>query len=127
MAELPSTASSLDFDERRRTPRVEMLGLVHGEILRLATPVDVREVGLGGFSVRTAEPLELGAIHDFKLTVNAWSTVELRARVVHCRPNPDTSSLRGFVSGLEFVGRAPNDPSPAAELIDRITSVLSFE
>ena len=46
MADLPSVASSGDFDERRRTPRVEMLGLVHGEILRLATPVEfVKGVG----------------------------------------------------------------------------------
>jgi len=123
----PAVRPAHGQDERRRAPRVEILGNVQGEILPLAAPVDVREVGLGGFSVLTSEPLEPGAEHDFRLTVNDWSTVELRARVVHCRANAGGSAGQAFVSGLEFVGRGPGDQSPAAELIDRITSVLSFD
>jgi hypothetical protein len=115
----PSPAASpLD---RRRQPRIEILGRLAGEILPTAAPVEVRDVGLGGFSIVTSSPLEPGSFHDFRLTPSEWSSVELRARVVHCRPE----SPGRYVSGLEFVARA-DEPSPATELIDRLTSDLTF-
>lgn len=108
--------------DRRRQPRIEILGRLAGEILPTAAPVDVRDVGLGGFSIATSSPMEPGSLHDFRLTLNEWSSVELRARVVHCR----YERAGRYVSGLEFVAR-PGEPSPAAELIDRLTSNLVFD
>ena len=120
------TSDPVAHIDRRQQPRIEILGRLAGEILPQASPVEVRDVSLGGFSVVTQSALEPGTIHDFRLTLNNWSSVELRARVVHCRQGSDTAGPH-FVSGLEFVTPLPSDPSPATDLIDQLTSSLEFD
>ena len=108
-------------------PRIQLLADVRGQILPSHTSVDVREVGLGGFSVETHDPLRPGVVLAFALSVDGAPDLTLRARVVHCRPRTELDAAGLYVTGLEFVLDDAHDASEAAALIDRLTSVVSFE
>jgi hypothetical protein len=88
----------------------------------------VREVGLGGFSVETRDPLRPGAVLAVALTVDDAVDLTVRARVVHCRPRTELDAAGLYITGLEFVVDDTSDESAAvAVLVDRLTSVLSFD
>jgi hypothetical protein len=89
--------------DRRRAPRVELLGRLHGKIASFEVGITVREMSLGGLSMETPIAFPEGVVHDFRLTLGDESAVVLRGRVVYCRaqPGPDGSPL--YVSGVEFV------------------------
>src|SRR5262245_61253467 len=68
--------------ERRRSPRVELLGLVSGRLLHPGTSVVVRDMSLGGLATETPFPFERGTVHDLQLTLGDGAAVDLRARVM---------------------------------------------
>jgi hypothetical protein len=113
-------------DERRRTPRFEILGQVLGNVAPLNTPVRVRDIGLGGFGIESAFPLPVGAVRSFLFTLADRSTVTVDAKVIDCRAwSP--GGIERFVTDLEFVDNPAEDGSTSANLIDKITSDLSFD
>jgi hypothetical protein len=117
-----------DFRDRRRTPRIEISGQVHGEIVSLGVPVHVLEIGLGGCGIVTACTLPLNTVQELLFTLVDGTSVSIRARVAHCRPRLAPDSPSGYVTGLEFVDEPSADGQSAAGiLVDRITSVLSFD
>jgi hypothetical protein len=95
-------------NERRHSPRVEILGRHHGHSVAFDGPVLVREISLGGMAVETDIPLVAGAVHEFLLTLGDGSTVELVGRVMHCRPVSD-EGIPSHVSGIQFVDDLPPD------------------
>jgi PilZ domain len=106
--------------ERRRSPRVEILGRLHGQVVSLDVQVVVREISLGGLSLETPVPLPNGAEHEFRLTLGDESTVLLRGRVVHCHESVRADGRRAYVSGVQFVDEEPPDgDSSVGRLIDR--------
>jgi PilZ domain len=116
------------FHERRRTPRIEILGQLYGEIVSVRTPITVREIGLGGFSVDTALALPVGAVHAFRLTPTEGAPVIVRARVVYSRAHEPAQDGTGYTSGLQFVDDSGHHSRRSvASLIDQVTSVLSFD
>lgn len=110
---------------RRRWPRLQILGDLHGQVVSLDMPISVTEISLGGFAMETTCEFPPGAVHEFRLTFNDES-VTLRARVVFCRRGyaPGDSSI--YVTGLEFVDHPSDGRSAVTDLIDKIASVLSF-
>jgi hypothetical protein len=88
-------------DDRRRHPRVAILGQLHGHIVALDTTVTVTEISLGGMGIQTDIAFPIGAVHDFQLTLGDNSVVRLRGRVAHCQRL--ASGSERYVSGIEFV------------------------
>jgi hypothetical protein len=106
--------------ERRRSPRMEILGRLHGHVVSLDAPVVVREMSLGGMSLETHFPFPEGAIHEFRLTMGDDSTTLLRARIVRCREVAAADGSKAYISGVQFVeDEAPSD-SAISTLIDKI-------
>jgi hypothetical protein len=89
--------------ERRRSPRVELLGLVSGKLLRPGTPVTVRDMSLGGLATETPFPFERGTVHDLQLTLGDGAAVDLRARVMHCRNIAAEGEAPRYFTGFQFV------------------------
>jgi PilZ domain len=89
--------------ERRRSPRVELLGLVSGRLLQPGTPIVVRDMSLGGLSTETPFPLERGSVHDLQLTLGDGAAVDLRARVMHCRNIAAEGETPNYFTGFQFV------------------------
>ena len=105
--------------ERRRSPRMEMLGRVHGQAVSLDVPLTVREISLGGMSVEAPVPFPIDAIHEFRLTLGDGSTVLLRARVVYCKP-ARAAHGPSYVCGMHFVDDEPVTGQSVTDFIERI-------
>lgn len=116
----PTTAP--DVHERRKSPRLEVLGTLHGQIVPLRIAITVREIGFGGFSIETVFPLPVEAIHDFRFTLRSGSTVTVRGRVVHCREEARESATI-YVAGLEFVDALPARRRKAQALVNEVETL----
>jgi PilZ domain len=107
--------------ERRRSPRVEMLGRLHGHVVSLGVPVIVREMSLGGLSMETTFAFPVGAIHEFRLKLGDGATVQLRGKVVYSRETPRPDGPSAYVSGVQFIDDEPSDGTATVdEILDRL-------
>jgi hypothetical protein len=106
--------------ERRRTPRVEILGEIAGESLTFDSPVTVLDLSPGGFSIETAVPLSIKDTHEFRFSVREGISVIVLARVVHRRPG--TRRPGTYVFGLEFLDGSKKARADRAGLVERIVA-----
>lgn len=105
--------------ERRRAPRVEILGQLHGRLVLLESDVSVREISLGGMSVESAAPFPVGSVQHFQLVLGDGARVIVAAEARHSRPVEGASR---YVTGFRFV-EEPNDGEALTVpgLIDKLT------
>ena len=109
--------------DRRTSPRIEVLGHVHGHIVSLDARMTALDLGAGGFSMETTFPVDANSEHDFRLVGPTGASFQLRARVAHCRHYTSPDGTPRYVSGLQFT-----DPAqPADDIIDQLLEVLSFD
>lgn len=109
--------------ERRRAPRIEVLGRLHGHVVSIDTPVTVREISLVGLSFSAPIQFPLGAEHEFRLTLGDESVIELRGRVVRTQPVEGADGRSAFVMGVQFLdddGAAEEAFSGIAGVVDRL-------
>jgi hypothetical protein len=104
----------LSGSERRRSPRVDLLGLVKGRLLTAGTEVVVRDLGIGGLATETPFPLDRGSIQDLRLTLGDGAAVDLRARVMHCRNIADPGEEPRYFTGFQFVD---DDNAPVGDAL----------
>ena len=107
--------------DRRRSPRLELLGRLHGHAVTLNVDVTVRDVSLGGLSIETEFAFPIGALHQFRLTLTDGSWSVVKARVVYSNPAPNRVGY--FVTGFQFVDEPVGARPGVSELIGRITAV----
>jgi len=107
--------------DRRRSPRIEILGRLHGHAVSLDVPVVVREISLGGMALETRFSFPVGAVHEFRLTLGDGSQVLLNGRVMHSRGSNTPGAPPTYVTGIQFVDEEPTDvASSVGDLIDRL-------
>ena len=115
-------------EDRRQSPRFEVLGRLLGTIVSFDLPVRVRDIGLGGFSVETVEPLDTGAVHPVRFTAIDDSVAVLPAQCLHCRPSVATDGSPRYVTGFAFdTDTAPDTTQTITDLITKVTSVRLFD
>lgn len=108
-------------DERRRSPRIELLGRLSGHSVSLDLPVRVIQISLGGMAIETRVPFPIGTVHLFRLTLGDDSTTELAGRVMHCRQVSPDGEEPVFLTGIQFVEDDPGESgSPVSDIIDRV-------
>jgi PilZ domain-containing protein len=105
--------------ERRRAPRVEILGQVTGESLTLDEPVTVLDLSTGGFRVEMTGPMTTGEPHEFRFKLRDGVSVIVLARVVHQRAVSKRPSGTHVV-GLEFLDGSAEAKANRTALVDRI-------
>ena len=93
--------------DRRRAPRVAILGKLHGRVVTLDVVVTVIEISLGGMRIETAVPFPVDAVHAFQLTLGDNSVVQLKGRVAHCQRLPGEQER--YISGVQFVDDTADD------------------
>jgi hypothetical protein len=108
------------LSDRRRSPRIELLGQLHGHEVSLQVDVKVREISLGGMAIETPFGFPLGAVHQFRLTLGDGSVAALRGRVVHCRFEARTGVPGFYVTGFEFIDDAAEREAAVGGLIGKI-------
>ena len=107
--------------DRRRSPRIAILGRVHGHVASLDVRVTVREMSLGGLSMETHFPFPVGAVHEFQLTLGDGSVVLLKGRVVYSRALTPATDPPLYVSGVEFVDDDAVSGGHPADVIGKIS------
>jgi len=114
--------------ELRRGPRIEILGHVQGRPEASGVAARVLDVNISGFGLLTARPFGIGSTHRFRFTLPDGVVALITATAVHCdrRPTRDGSDL--FLAGFRFADTPEREgDTTAADLIDRIRSVMSFD
>ena|SRR5688572_18583173 len=107
-------------DERRRSPRVEVLGRLQGHNIALDLPVQVIEISLGGMSLETSFQFPVGDLQHFVLTLGDGSTLSLAGRVAYCRDVGGSDTARIFRTGIQFEDEASEEPAPVGDLLERL-------
>lgn len=108
--------------ERRRSPRIEILGRLHGNIVSLDMPITVLDISLGGLSIQAAVAFPASAIHEFKLALGDGSSTLMRGKILHSREVLLPDGTRVFVTGVAFVDDEPAEGDDAiGDLIDKMT------
>jgi hypothetical protein len=110
----------LNNDEKRDTGRLELLGELRGEVM-VFQPMAIKEISRGGAQVETVFPLQLGSLHDFRLTLGEHSIV-FKGRVVHCSISDVDQELVVYRSGVEFVETPERVSGVVAAFIDAVVS-----
>src|SRR5688572_12904839 len=113
------------YHERRRTPRIDVLGQVHVHILSCPAPASLREISLGGFSIESTMAFPPGLVHQFRFALEDGSETHVSATSVHCAIS---SSVRGtpvHVTGFEFIQRERHVRDTVEELIERISNLIA--
>jgi hypothetical protein len=107
--------------DRRRSPRIELLGRMHGHVVSLDVSVTVKEMSLGGMSMEASVPFPVGAVHEFRLTLGDESSAVLKGRIMYSRSVGAPGEPPVYLSGVQFIDdESPADSSPAGGLIDKI-------
>jgi hypothetical protein len=91
-------------EDRRQSPRVDLLREFEGRLLALDEPITVSQLGPGGLTLEAAVPLSPAQTHDLRLTLDE-AVIAVQARVVHTRTLIDGDDVT-YTSGMAFV-----DPS----------------
>jgi hypothetical protein len=94
-----------DYTERRQTVRIGVAGALIVETVAPGPPLQLTDIGMGGFCVRSAAPIKVGEIQVFRFGApgRAWAAV-FRARSAYCKPTMDDRQTPYFLTGFSFVG-----------------------
>jgi PilZ domain len=106
----------------RRSPRVEVLMRVRGELVPTRTPILVHDLSGTGFGIISLVPFKPGETLDFRLKGPGGKTISLTARAVHSHPMPAVPSLH--LSGFTFVPGVLTDLVPQV-LIDQLIEAVT--
>jgi hypothetical protein len=104
--------------ERRRSPRVEILGELTGESLTFDSPVTVLDFSTGGFRIETSVPLAIDDTHQFLFALREGISVFVLAKVVHTRPGRRGSGTH--IVGLQFLDGSADAQADRTGLVDLI-------
>jgi hypothetical protein len=117
-----NTEAPASVDDRRRAPRFELLGRVHGQVVSLATQVRIRDVSLTGLSFESSIAFPVGAIHEFRLQMGDSSDVVLRGRVVRCLQHGVSGGAPRYTTAVQFIDDdpPPDDEPSISDLIRKI-------
>jgi hypothetical protein len=111
--------------DRRRAPRVEVLGQLHGAIVALRMPIVVRDAGPGGFSIETALPFPEHAEHQFRFTPVDSPPIVLTATSVYCLMTSPADAEPRYLTGFEFAQTDESNRKEIADLVEALTGALT--
>jgi hypothetical protein len=114
--------------EHRRTVRLDVPGDLTTHLPGIAAPVELRDVGPGGFLILSPVAIPVGTVHLARFVDGDGAATTVTARVIHARrvSGPGEPALHSI--GLAFVyGPGERTEVAVSRLIDRITAVLTFD
>jgi hypothetical protein len=105
--------------EKRESPRTEILGRLSGEVT-VPAPMLVRDISRTGAQIECAFPLVLGSAHEIRLHLDD-DTVVVRARVVRCHIADVGRDIVRYVAGVEFVDLPAHTDAAIALYLENLT------
>jgi PilZ domain len=106
--------------DRRRSPRIQIVGRLHGHVAALRVAVAVREISLSGMSLETDFRFPIDAVHEFRLAMGDGTAATVTGRVVYSREAGE-AGVPKFLTGVAFVeGSDSDDASPVGDIIETL-------
>ena len=103
-------------DDRRTSPRIELLGEINGQVMPFAMPVVLLDLSPGGFAISSPVPFARHAEYTFKFN-GTRPHGPIRAKGAHClRVSHGTTDV-SYVAGFSFVFHKPMDQEVVNGLI----------
>jgi hypothetical protein len=118
-APLPAGDSAL---AERRAPRIEVMGQLHGQLVPMNLPLDVRDLSSGGFAVESSVSFPVGAVHRFRFITRTGAEVLVRATARHCRPVDSLDGAPRFLAGFSFILEPSGETEAAIDLMLKAAS-----
>ena len=114
----------MTVSERRRAPRVDLVGQLHGQLVAKDVAIDVREISLGGMSFQTAKPFDLGTHHEFLLTLGDGAGVVVLGRIAYCNKSIDREAAAMFIVGIQFLDEDSNSADGEVDNLDNLDTLI---
>ena len=109
---------------KRRTPRLDPMGLVSTRLAAGTPHVVLKDLGLEGFAVESPCPFIIGSRHEFMFTTHSGRMVGMTGEAVMLQ-RLDTPRSQ-YLAGFKFVPTGPETARSIEALIDAVTSPLTF-
>lgn len=112
--------------DQRKSPRVDVLRHVEGQLVAIGTPIVIHDLSQTGFAVVSRLAFPVGATLDFRLVGIDGTTVAVTAEAVHTRPVTESGEMH--LSGFRFVPGRLTGLLPQRQidqLIEAVTPVTS--
>ena len=107
---------------QRRAPRIEVMGQLHGQLVPMNVPLDVRDLSSGGFAVESTVSFPVGAVHRFRFITKTGAEVIVRASARHCRPVETPDGSARFLAGFAFILDENGETEAAIDLMLKAAS-----
>lgn len=104
--------------EGRRSPRIDVLERVAGEVGPGNVPVTLLNLSLGGCLMQGAVEYPLGQTIELRIRMDGKTPIPIQARVVHAM-RATAGEITSYISGLEFLDRGNTDFEQALESLVR--------
>ena len=112
--------------ERRRTPRLQVEGLLAGFLVDQKARMDIRDLSFGGFSAEVETVLEMDETYAVTFLPPIGENVVLKARVAYCKRLSGPDQPVRFYGGFEFRHVDPASRPAVTRLMGRVAAVLGF-
>jgi hypothetical protein len=127
VAPIDPMASVRAVRDARRSPRVDVLMRIQGELVAVGRPIVIHNLSRSGFGVVSGVAFAVGETLDFRLVAETGVIVRVTAEAVQTRSHPRVPGQQ--LTGFRFVPGRLTGMVPAAlidQLIEAITPVGSL-
>ena len=115
-----------DGADRRRTPRLQVEGLLAGFLVAEKARMDIHDLSFGGFAAEAEAELTRDMTYDVTFLPPIGENVVLKARVAYCRRLSGPDQPIRFYGGFEFQHVDAASRPAVNRLIKRVAAVLGF-
>jgi PilZ domain len=102
-------------DNKRDTERVAVPAPLHGEV-KVFQPMTILDISDGGAQIETPFALQLGSLHDFRISLGERSVVA-KGRIAHCHIGTLKEGVAIYRTGVEFVEVSDHVASAIAHFV----------
>jgi len=105
-------------ENRRDRDRVAVPSPVHGEVM-VYQPMTILDIGKGGLQIETPFALQIGSLHDFRISLGERSIV-VKGCIAHCHIGELTQGVVLYRSGVELVDTSDHAQSTIEVFVDAL-------
>jgi len=102
-------------DNKRDAERVAVPTPLHGEV-KVFQPMTILDISDGGAQIETPFALQLGSLHDFRISLGERSVVA-KGRIAHCHIGNLKEGVAIYRTGVEFVEVSDHVASAIAHFV----------
>ena len=95
--------TTVNIEDRRRNPRVELVSELYGLVVALDLPVLIRNASRGGLLIESACPFPVGSEHSFRFHTHGGQRTTIVAVCRHIRRVGRADAPPRYAAGFEFL------------------------